>query len=123
MIVAIDLDNTITDAPEFFAVLTKALIDSGHAVHVITYREPGTEDRARADLDALGIRYSELHLPQDWCEPAAWKAGLAADLGVQIFIEDSPEVLARMPKGVQRLWLCDPEVFDLDACVRALRER
>jgi len=36
-------------------------------------------------------------------------------------IEDSPEVLARMPARTARLWLCDHEVFDLDVCLRALR--
>ena len=35
-------------------------------------------------------------------------------------IDDSPEVLERMPDGVRRSWLCDPEIFDLGKCIRAL---
>jgi hypothetical protein len=123
MIVGVDLDDTISELPEFFSVLTAALVDAGHEVHVITYRQIGTDDAVRAELAALGLRYTALHLPRTACSPPEWKAALAAELGIDLMIEDSPEVLARMPSGVRRLWLCDPEVFSLDVCIGALRGR
>jgi hypothetical protein len=121
MIIGLDLDNTISDLPEFFSVVAAALVDAGHEVHIITYREPGTDAGVRSELEQLGMRYTRLHLPRRSCSAPEWKAELAADLGLDLMIEDSPEVLARMPDAVQRLWVCDPEVFDLDLCVRALR--
>jgi len=122
MIIGLDLDCTITELPELFSLLTSALVDAGHEVHVITYRPPGTETQVRATLAELGIRYTWLHLPPAPVSAPEWKAVVAAELGLDLMIEDSPEVLARMPAGVQRLWLCDREVFDLDACVRVLGE-
>lgn len=122
MIIGIDLDNTITDLPEFFKVVAAALVASGHEVHIITYRDVGTEGDVRAQLAELGIAYTAIHLPQESCTPPEWKSKLAAQLGVELMIEDSPEVLASMPESVQRLWVCDPEIFDLDRCVKALRE-
>src|SRR5262245_5168369 len=123
MIVGVDLDDTISELPEFFSVLTAALVDAGHEVHVITYRQVVPDGAVRAELAALGLRYTALHLPRTACSPPEWKAGLAAELGIDLMIEDSPEVLARMPMGVRRLWLCDPEVFSLDVCIGALHGR
>ncbi len=122
MIIGIDLDDTISALPELFSLLTSALIDAGHEVHVITYRAPGTEDWVRTELAELGIRYTGLHLPTGPGPAPEWKARVVAELGVELMIEDSPEVLARMPVGVQRLWVCDRELFDLDVCIRALNE-
>lgn len=121
MKVGIDLDGTITSLPELFALLTRALVAAGHEVHVITYREIGSETRVAAELEESGIHYTGLHLPQDFSSPPRWKARVATQLGLDLMIEDSPEVLAAMPSGVQRLWIADPDVFDLARCVRALQ--
>ena len=125
MRVGIDLDATITDVPQFFALLSGALVDAGHEVHVITYRSPDMFPREETlhDLDALGIRYTRLHLPAGSLDAPEWKARVAAELGLDIMIEDSPEVLAAMPEGVKRMWLCDPDFYDLPTCIEAMRER
>ena len=86
MIVGIDLDHTISDLPAFFTVLAAALLESGHEVHVITYREVGTEDRVRAELAELGIRYTDLHLPQGPASPPEWKAEVARTLALDLMI-------------------------------------
>ena len=116
------LFNTISDLPEFFSILAAALVGGGHEVHIITYREVGTEDEVRAELRDLNIRYTEVHIPRSSCSAPEWKSELAVQLDIDLMIEDSPEVLSRMPASVQRLWLCDSQVFDLDTCIRALRE-
>ena len=120
MRLGIDLDETITALPTFFGLMTRAVLAAGGEVHVITYREPGTESIVEEELSALGIDYSALHLPPAGAQVVPWKAGLARELALDLMLEDSPEVLARMPEGTARLWLADPAIFDLDVCVRAM---
>ncbi len=123
MIIGLDLDHTISDVPELFAVLSVALIVQGHEVHVITFREPTEDDATRQELSSLGIACTSVHLPgPDDHDPPTWKARVAEELGLDAMFEDSPEVLAAMPTGVRRFWLADPEVFNLDVCVGALRK-
>lgn len=120
MRIGLDLDDTITALPEWFSVVTKALVAAGHEVHVITYRSPGTEAEVQVELAELGIEYTGLHLPTAGELPPAWKSRVAGELELDLMIEDSPEVLVRMPKGTARMWLCDPEVFDLARCIEVL---
>lgn len=122
MRIGIDLDDTISALPQWFSLLCDAFVAAGHEVHVLTFRSPGTEAEVRVELQELGIRYTALHLPSAGVHPPEWKAAVAQRLELDLMIEDSPEVLARMPASTARLWLCDPEVFDLDVCIRALRE-
>ena len=58
MIIGLDIDDTITRHPEFFSFLSGALIQAGHQVIIITFREdrPATE----AYLSQCNIAYSEL---------------------------------------------------------------
>ncbi len=123
-IIGIDLDDTITEMPEFFSALTAVLYYKPNVkIHIITYRDQ--EDRADTikELTKYGIHYHELHLPrqQDECAEE-WKSELATKLGIQLMIDDSPEVLAEMPKGTKRMWLADSEVFNLRTCVHAMKK-
>ena len=120
MKIGLDLDETISALPEWFALISRALVEAGHEVHVITYRPVGSEAAVHAELQDHGIGYTALHVPLESVQAPAWKAGLAAELGLDLMVEDSPEVLARMPEGTARLWLCDPEIFDLDVCIQAM---
>ena len=54
--IAIDIDDTITHAPEFFSLLTHALRDA--RVSVISFRD--NEGEARDLLDELRIRFDRL---------------------------------------------------------------
>jgi hypothetical protein len=123
MKIGLDLDDTVTELPVLFALLAQTLLAAGHEVHVITYREIGSEARAAQDLEDHGVRYTALHLPKRLESAPRFKARIAASLGLDLMIDDSPEVLAAMPPGVRRLWLCDPNFFDLGRCVQALNER
>ncbi len=118
--IGIGLDETITALPAWCSVMTRAVLRAGGEVHVITYREGGTEDEVQAELAGLAIDYTTLHLPPSGVDAPTWKAGLAQQLDLGLMIEDSPEVLARMPARTGRMWLCDPAIFDLDVCVRAM---
>lgn len=120
MNIGIDLDDTITDMPEFFTVICAAFLSAGHEVHIITYRDDNKE--AKSDLDEHDIKYTALHLPPENVKNAeTWKAQVAKELNLDLMIDDSPEVLAALPKTCKRMWLCDREVFDLGACIRAMK--
>ena len=40
MTIALDIDGTISEHPEFFALLAASFRRSGHRVIVLTYRDP-----------------------------------------------------------------------------------
>lgn len=121
--IGIDLDYTITEMPWFFAPLTAALKQAGNEVHIITYRDREDRGEAESELRELQIQYDQLHLPEDDALPAAWKAAVCARLGLDLMIDDAPEVLAALPPATKRLWICDPEVFDLGVCIKAMQAR
>jgi len=102
MRIALDIDGTITRHPEFFALISEALVAAGHEVVVITFRED--EAMTRADLEAWGIRYERLflgHLDAVMEHGVdEWKGTLCAKLGVDLFFEDDPGVLRHVPEGV-----------------------
>lgn len=92
MRIGIDLDETITEAPAFFALLTNAL--RGRAeVHVVTAREAGTEAGVEAELLALGIHFDVLKITLD-------KAEYIGGAGIDIFFDDRDEHLCGLPPGV-----------------------
>jgi hypothetical protein len=122
MKIGLDLDFTITTVPEFFAVISKALMDVGHEVHVITFRDASSREETRRELVEMGINFSGLHLPSDTVSSAPdWKAEVAKDIGLDIMFEDSPENLAAMPDGVINFLVCDPFVVDLEKVIGSLR--
>ena len=110
----IDIDGTISFLPEFFALLTKALIDNGHEVHIITYRSKSNRFDTMKDLENWSISYTELHMAGYSDSPMhLWKASLAEKLNIDVMFDDSIEIIAAMPKKVKRLWIHDPDIIDL----------
>src|SRR5688500_3242038 len=121
MKIGMDLDDTISQLPEFFQVVTAALVSAGHEIHILAYRDENRRAETEQDLRTQKISFTELHLPNEEDDMAPWKALVATRLELDLVIDDSPEVLAHMPKTVKRLWLCDSAIFDLGACIRALK--
>lgn len=119
MKVGLDIDGTIDEKPDFFRLMTKVLIESGHEVHILTYRDDRLE--AIADLEKHQISYTALYLPNEGDKHHTWKGVLAGEIGLDMMIDDSPEVLANMPKNVLPLWVCNPEVFDLNKAIEGMR--
>jgi hypothetical protein len=98
MVIGLDIDDTITRHPEFFAFLSAAAIATGHRVLILTMRV----DRAHAesDLRAMGIVWSELHtFPEDRTAAGywSWKGELCRQHGVDLYFDDSPDILEHMP--------------------------
>ena len=105
MRIALDIDDTITRHPQFFAFLSKALVDSGHEVYIISYRQGQQE--VEADLAALGISFTEVVLPSDEDLDREgfyeWKAVACRRLGIEIFFEDMPEVINELDPSILAL--------------------
>lgn len=120
MNVGIDIDATITETPEFFALLTRALREAGHRVYVVSYRDKADIDKSRAEVDEHGITYDDLFHPEDGEDIPGFKARMARELELDVFFDDMPEAFIEMPPGVKRFWLCDPEVYNLKRMIDAL---
>jgi hypothetical protein len=110
MHVVLDIDDTITHAPQFFSALTHGLLNA--RVTVITYRED--RDESVAVLEALGIRYDDLitskdeRFPSESGEPLeAWKARVVMELRADVFFEDMPEVIHRIEPPTKVFMTCD----------------
>ncbi len=94
MVIAFDIDDTITCDTKFFAFLTQALAAAGHSVLIVTFRQ----DRVGAenDLRDWNIQYTKLvtatvdDLQLHGVD--LWKAHVCRTHGVNVFFEDSLEV-------------------------------
>ena len=93
MNIALDIDDTITRHPEFFAWLSHALRASGHRVVVITFRED-RESTAQA-LARLGVVHDKLITSTlSACAEHGvdtWKAAMCRQERIDVFFEDDPE--------------------------------
>ena len=96
MKVALDIDGTISEHPEFFAVLSAALRGAGHQVIVLTYRDPERAEATRRQLADWGVVFDELVIA-----PALEAKGeLCAAHGVDLFFDDQDECIVGVPAGV-----------------------
>ena len=96
MKVALDIDGTISEHPEFFAVLSSALRAAGHHVVVLTYRDPARAEATAAQLAAWGIGFDELVIAPS----LESKGPLCGGLGVNLFFDDQDECIAAVPESV-----------------------
>lgn len=119
MRIAFDIDDTITRCPEFFAVVTKALMASGHKVYIVSYRE--YRGFAEEDLAEHCVSFDELVLPTEeelrrtppsgWRANAArWKADVCRRLQIDVLFEDMPDVIAALDKSTVAFMAVDPSL-------------
>jgi hypothetical protein len=121
MHIALDIDGTITEAPAFFALLTRIAADA--RITILSFRND--EVAARRLLEDLGIRFDALVLVNDAAHGIgdaesweAWKAGVVAKLGVDVFFEDMPEVIQLVQPPTKVFMVCDPAMREwLSLCV------
>jgi uncharacterized HAD superfamily protein len=119
MNIAFDLDGTITRNPAFFSVISKALVDAGHKVFIITWRED--REFTLEDLAEHGITYTQLVLPSDeqirgiayqqWKTAAAqFKAEACRSLKIDVFFDDMPEVVNVLAPQTTAFMAVDPRL-------------
>ena len=104
MVIGLDIDGTITRHPEFFSLLSQSMVNAGHKVIIITFRE---NYRATKDyLGQCGIAYSELITStlESCFEHGVdeWKGVVCRKYGVEIFFEDDLRVI----KHIEQSTLC-----------------
>jgi hypothetical protein len=104
--IALDLDGTIDEAPEFFRLLSESWPGK---VYVITYRS----DQAKAERDVanFGIRCDEVILVSRFEE----KADVVAERGISVYFDDQDEMLMHIPEGVTVLKIRNGGNYDFEA--------
>jgi hypothetical protein len=119
MQIALDIDDTITRCPEFFAFLSKAMLAAGHKVYIISYRED--REFSEEDLAGHGIVFDELILPteqemqrrnaENWRQEASrWKAEVCRRFGIDVLFDDMPEVVNALGKDTVAFMTVDPSL-------------
>ena len=110
MHIALDIDDTITHAPEFFSALTHALGTA--TITVVTVRD--SSDGSEQTLREHNIRYDRLILSddpelgrKDEQQYDEWKAAVITELKPDIFFDDSPEIVHRIPAPTKVFMCCD----------------
>jgi len=110
MNIALDIDGTITKQPKFFAILSRAVRQSGGKVYVVTSRadSAGVRAETQKELKSYGIAYDELfiipdagreqipcpHGDLDWYQKYLWqKVAVCLEHGVAIVFEDDDKVI------------------------------
>ncbi len=103
MILGIDLDGCVDEAPEFFRTLTMAWPGD---VLVITFRD----DRAKAEavLAEHRIRYTDVVLVRSFDT----KADVIAERGVSVYVDDQPEMLKNVSSDVAVMLFRNEGNFD-----------
>lgn len=103
LIIALDIDDTITRHPEFFSLISQSLSQAGHRVLIITFRDEVGRADTEAALAGWGIAYDELicwsMATCDLAEVDAWKAAVCREHGVEVFFKDDAAVLAHVDEG------------------------
>ena len=115
MVIGLDIDGTINRHPEFFALLSDALMSAGHDVIVITFRE--NRKSATDDLIGWGIRFSKLVTWSFQDNPGddmyEWKGRICDDMKVEVLFDDDPQVLCALRPKVLSMMVVDHETHDL----------
>jgi hypothetical protein len=121
MNVALDIDGTITKAPQFFSFLSRSVRETGGKVFVVTSRAniAGVDAQTRQELVSYAVEFDELciipdaedmqmpcpHHDLDWNEKYLWqKVKLCIDRNVEVVFEDDLKVLdlfARFAPDIQ----------------------
>ena len=134
MVIEIDIDGTITQAPEFFKHLTNAFRRDGHKIIVATTRVDDQESRdyTTKQLRELGIVYDELVLSPRFedLDKRRFPAGLgpthrlylsklfaAEDHGVDVLFDDcgiTVEVFRKHLPRVQVFQVLDHMVYRIE---------
>jgi hypothetical protein len=104
--IALDLDGTIDEAPEFFRVLSACWPGK---VFVITFRDD--REKAERDVASFGIRCDEVIVVRTFEQ----KAVEIAKRGISVFVDDQDEILMHVPEGVAALKIRNGGNYDFES--------
>lgn len=113
MNIGIDIDGTITEMPQFYAVLTAAMKQFGHKIYIVSYRGSWGDAETINELTSWNITYDKLCTCSDNVTAAVFKRKMAETLSLDLMIDDEPEVINALPPKCKRFWVCDREIYDI----------
>ena len=93
MKIAVDLDGTISEYPEFFKLFTKAMKQAGCKIYILTDRPAGTEDIVVEQLRGYGITY-------DFIEITGEKNQYILKEGIKVLFDDVDAYFRDLPAEV-----------------------
>ncbi len=91
--IAIDLDGTISEYPEFFKLFTKAMSQVGCQIYVITDKASGSEPLVAEQLQSYGITY-------DVIEITSQKSKYILKEGIAVLFDDMDHYFVDLPPEV-----------------------
>jgi hypothetical protein len=93
MKIAVDLDGTISECPEFFKVFTRAMSRAGCRIYVVTDRPPESEDIIAEQLGGYGIKYDEIKITGE-------KGRYISEEGITVLFDDVDQYFVDLPEEV-----------------------
>ncbi|WP_372365727.1 hypothetical protein [Candidatus Uabimicrobium sp. HlEnr_7] len=96
MRIAIDINHTITHAPEFFSLFTRLMKAE---IIIVTCRD--SLEEAQLALQDCQVRYDRIIIPNDSelgrkkdQNLSEWKAHVIEQIKADVFFDDTPEIIA-----------------------------
>lgn len=93
MKIAVDLDGTISEFPQYFKLFTKAMSQAGCRIYVITDKPPGTEDMVAEQLKDYGITYDVIKITRQ-------KSQYILNEGITVMFDDIDRYFLDLPPEV-----------------------
>jgi len=93
MKIALDMDGTISEYPEFFKIFSGAMAKAGCKIYIITDRPEGTEDNVRRPLADYGVKYDVIKITRDKCE-------YILEEGINVLFDDVDQYFKDLPQEV-----------------------
>jgi len=91
--IAVDLDGTISEYPEFFKLFTKAMSQAGCKIYIVTDRPPGTEKNVTEQLQSYGITYETIEI-------TGQKSEYILKEGIGVLFDDVDDYFVDLPAEV-----------------------
>jgi len=93
MKIAVDLDGTISEYPEFFKIFTKAMSEGGCKIYVLTDRPAGTEEQVVEELRDYGITHDVIKITGE-------KSEFILEEGIKVLFDDVDQYFRDLPAEV-----------------------
>ena len=91
--IAVDLDGTISEYPQFFKLFTKAMSQAGCRIYILTDRPPGTEEMVADQLQSYGITYDVVKITSQ-------KSEYILKEGIGVLFDDVDQYFVDLPAEV-----------------------
>ncbi len=108
--IAVDLDGTISEYPDFFSFFTRAMAKAGCRIYVITDRIPGTQTQVAEELKSYNITYHVLKITSD-------KAAFILDEGISVLFDDMDRYFRALPPDVAVFKIRQKYNFNFDRMI------